>query len=298
MPRFPHAGGPAERCADLGSASVKSHVVPSGPLPPTSFRAFVGEELARRCARNEQYSLRAFAVDLCLDHSSLSQLLRGRRRWSERAIRETGARLGLAPERIEGFVARERSGADPLEGSASGDVVRSLTQDALAVMSSFVHEALLELTHLDDFRPDSRWIARVLDVSVDEVNVALQQLLRLGMLGMEGERWVDRTGDRTLVHTDLAHETLRRLTERVRRHALRAGGGERDYSSTLLSVDRRQLPEVLERLARFRRDLLAHLARGERRDEVYHLELSFLPVTRDCDDAADAAPTRSPDPEE
>lgn len=60
-----------------------------------SFREVLQEELIRRRARNPRYSLRAFARALALDHSSLSQLLRGRRRVTTRAIRRIGAILRL-----------------------------------------------------------------------------------------------------------------------------------------------------------------------------------------------------------
>ena len=55
-------------------------------------------------------------------------------------------------------------------------------------LQSLYHFAILELTRLSEFRADSRWIARVLDISVDEVNVALQRLIRLDLLDMAVDR--------------------------------------------------------------------------------------------------------------
>ncbi len=53
--------------------------------------------------------------------------------------------------------------------------------------------AILALTRTADFHADSRWIARTLGVSVDEVNVALQRLLRLGLLQLKTRcAWVAR----------------------------------------------------------------------------------------------------------
>ena len=71
--------------------------------PPASFRTFLQAELARRCARSNQYSLRAFARFLELDHSTLSQLLRGKRRLTDRTIRRCGVRLGLDEDSIAEF---------------------------------------------------------------------------------------------------------------------------------------------------------------------------------------------------
>jgi len=49
---------------------VKSTLTLTTPTPETSFRLYLQSELARRCARNSQYSLRAFALHLDLDHST------------------------------------------------------------------------------------------------------------------------------------------------------------------------------------------------------------------------------------
>lgn len=273
---------------------VKNTVVLPEPFPGRGFRARLQAELARRCADNPRYSLRAFARDLGIDHSSLSQLLRGKRRLTERLVRELGERLGLPAAELEGCVAGELRRLGAADGAeARLERVRDLTEDALAVVTSPEHHALLELLRLDSFRPDVRWIARVLGIEPDEVNVALQRLVRLGMLELRGERWVDLSGDVTTVLEGVAYEAVRRLSESVRRRAIEDGlagpPAEREYSATTLAVDRADVPEALERIARFRRELVELLARGRAKDAVYQLELAFLPL---------AAPERAapPDP--
>ncbi len=265
---------------------LKHTVVYPEPFSPQSFRRHLQAELARRCADNPQYSLRAFARDLDVDHSSLSQILRGRRRLSERALRGFGERLGIAPDRIEAFVAHDsrRAAGEGSDGEGELAFVRELTEDALAVVTSLEHYAILELLRLEDFRPDVSWIARVLGITTDEVQVALQRLLRLGMLEMRAaDRWVDLSGDVTTVLEGVAYEAIRRLSERVRSRALEAGlassRAEREYSATTIAVDRADVPLALEKLARFRRDLVELLARGAAKDAVYQLEISFLPLT-------------------
>jgi hypothetical protein len=65
------------------------------PTPATNFRLLLQAELGRRCAGNTHYSLRAFAKFLALDHATLSQLLRGKRRLTARTIVKLGTRLSL-----------------------------------------------------------------------------------------------------------------------------------------------------------------------------------------------------------
>ena len=100
----------------------------------------------RRCG-NPRYSLRAFARSLGIDHSTLSQIVRGRRRVTMRAIRALGRRLRMTPQQVAESCAIEN------------DI------------------AVLNVVARPSFRADSRWIATLTGIPVDDVNVSLQRLL-------------------------------------------------------------------------------------------------------------------------
>lgn len=263
---------------------MKTNLASAPPRPgeATSFRLRLQAELARRCAGNPRYSLRAFARRLGVDHSTLSQLLRGRRALTRPAIERLGARLGLDAAAIETYAARE-----PLWSALPGGrlaEMQQLTRDAASLVSEWHHYAMLELVRLKSFRPDSRWVARVLGLTVDEVNVALQRLVRLGLLEMRGERWVDRSGDTTASLVEFGERAVERLFAQVSALAAAAlrevPAGLREHSSTTLAVRSARVPEALERIARFRRELVAFLEEGgSERDDVYQIEIGFFPVT-------------------
>ena len=117
-------------------------------------RALLGAELRRRRERNPRYSLRAFARTLGTHHSTLSRILDGRRRLTPRAVRRLGPRLGLAPPEVAAACGAENA----------AEVLR-VVGDAR-------------------FRPDSRWIATMTGIPLDDVNVALHHLLRQRRLAM------------------------------------------------------------------------------------------------------------------
>ena len=121
-----------------------------------TFRQLLANELVARRARNRRYSLRAFARALRVDHSTLSQILRGRRVLTPAAVRELARALRLAPAEADRYC---------------------------------VETAILRFTRRASFRSDSREIARRTGTSTDDVNIALQRLLRTGALSMEGTRW-------------------------------------------------------------------------------------------------------------
>ena len=108
-----------------------------------------------------------------------------------RMIKTLGERLGFRTEEIDNYLAHEeQSGA----GVVSREI-RFLTMETVALLSDSSHRTILEMTSMEGFVPDTRWIARALDLSVDEVNMALSRLTRLGLLEMAApDRWIDRSG--------------------------------------------------------------------------------------------------------
>jgi transcriptional regulator with XRE-family HTH domain len=126
-----------------------------------TFQSLLQSEFDRRRAANSRYSLRSFARRLSLDHSTLSQILRGKRRVTPRNVRAIGRQLGLPADVIAEHCASENDAA--------------------------------VLTALDrpGFRADSRWLSTMIGLPIDEVNIALQRLLRRRMLEMNSrERWL------------------------------------------------------------------------------------------------------------
>jgi hypothetical protein len=78
-----------------------------------NLRALLTDEYAIRRGRNPRYSLRAFARSLRTHHTTLSQVLSGRRRLTARAIRRLGAALHLPEGLIDGGVWPAPAGERP-----------------------------------------------------------------------------------------------------------------------------------------------------------------------------------------
>ena len=164
---------------------------PSSALLHPDFRARLRDELARRRRVNRRYSVRAFGEFLGVDHSTLSQVLRGVRAGPVGCRRNWAARLKLSAEETELYAAAEC-------GNDFETLVKLVHHmqwmaEASALMTRSAHWRLLQLLRAPDWRPDMRWAARRLDIEVDELNEALSRLLRLGLLSIDGE-WRDLSG--------------------------------------------------------------------------------------------------------
>jgi uncharacterized protein (TIGR02147 family) len=251
-------------------------------LPHSTFRLYLQAELARRCSTNSQYSLRSFALQLQVDHSTLSQILRGKRLMSDRMIRKLGERLALDCPTIDAFIMREKLDAPPTR-SSQGEI-KQLAHDTVSLISNIYHYSILELIRLPEFKPDSRWIARVLNLRVDEVNLALARLLRLGLLEMvEAEKWVDTSGSTTTSAEDFANAAIQHLAQQVRNlssMAVRQGADAlRERHATTLAIKRERLEAARAVIAKMEQELIECLATEDERGEVYQLEVKLYPAT-------------------
>ena len=124
------------------------------------FRSLLASEFDRRRSANRCYSLRSYARDLSIDHSTLSQILRGKRRVTGRTVRALGRQLRLPAPTVFELCALENE------------------------------SAVLAAVDLPGFQANSRWLATMLGLPLDDVNVTLQRLLRKRMLAMTARtRW-------------------------------------------------------------------------------------------------------------
>jgi uncharacterized protein (TIGR02147 family) len=249
-------------------------------LESADLRFALRDVLAKRCAKNPRYSLRAFAKSLGTDHSTLSQVLRGRRVLGVRTIERYAARLGFSDEQCQAFVVAERGRRrDPDDAQQH---IRRLGRDVTILLSDRRHFAILELTRLESFQADSRWLARVLGCSVDDVNIAVQRLIRFGLLDMtNASRWTTRAPSLPLSFSDFVDAIASQLA------GLSAGNEPahawdlrpRDRSTTTLAVDARRVNAAIEIMERCRNEVTKMLSAGNQKDDVYRLEISLTPVT-------------------
>lgn len=166
-----------------------------GPCDMTgvTFRERLMQEFAARRAVNARYSIRAFAGFLNVDHATLSQILRGTRQVPLERLGPWARKLKLSLEETAVYAAVARIADE--RARASSETLRQWAAEVMALLGHAVHRDLLRLTRTEGFSSDSRSAARALGASIDEVNIALSRMLRLGLIevGANGE-WKDKTG--------------------------------------------------------------------------------------------------------
>ncbi|HUP57660.1 MAG TPA: DUF4423 domain-containing protein [Bdellovibrionota bacterium] len=250
-------------------------------------------ELARRCASNARYSLRAYARSLGVDAGTLSRLIAGKQLPTEKMARRLLARLDLAPQERARFLstigaqhgARNERKAKTVMGRFSQEIrPTELSLEVYRAIADWHHIAILELTFVEGFKSDPRWIARVLDISVTEAKLAVDRLIGLGLLSEQGGR-LAKTSE-TLTSADKgittpAHRKHQRQLLEKAIHSLENDPIElRNVTNTAMAVDPALLPEAKRRIQEFQLSLCEFL-QGGRRTAVYNLEVCLYPLSKE-----------------
>ncbi len=257
-----------------------------------NFRIWLQSEFSGRCKKNGRYSLRAFGKFLAVDPSSLSQIMAGKRPVSGRAVDALATKLGAKP------VDRRNFGLDRSEGAERIAAIDApltdyyqLGVDTFAAVSDWQHYAILELTFVDGFNSDPKWIAKKLSITVDEAKSSIERLLRLGLLLKRREkknasllikaiRFHTNAG-KVLTDTSAAHRELQRQLIAKSLLAIdQTPAEDKDITSITMAIDVANLDRARKLIQKFRRDLCDLLEDGNQ-TRIYNLAIQLVPISED-----------------
>ena len=168
------------------------------------YREILRNELSRRARQNPRYSQGAFARDLNLRPSRLSEILSGKQGISLKIAEQIAETLRFNHEESSYFgdlvvsvhgrskISRE-SARLRLIKYRKPDNDPFAADDTFKVISEWYHLAIVSLTKLDKFQNSIEWIASVLGIEEAEAEEAVSRLVRLGVLEEK---------DQTLVATE------------------------------------------------------------------------------------------------
>lgn len=230
------------------------------------FRLKLQEEFSRRLRVNEKYSIRSFAAYLEIDSSTLSRILSGKKQVSEIKMKALMEKAGIKWRSKEN---RE-------------DDFSMIELDTFTMISDWYHYAILDLTSLETFKPDSQWIARKLGIEPYQAKSALERLKRLGMLRVVNGKLIKSESFYSNYTEGMTSAPLKEYQRQVIKKALQAVDNcpqeRKDITSITIAADSRKLHLAKEMIKDFRRELCNFLEDGEK-DSVFHLTVQLYPVT-------------------
>ncbi len=254
------------------------------------YRQVLTTELEQRFSRNSRYSLRSFARDLAISPARLSDVMRGRYGLSGAAVFQIAKKLGWSNHEsqhfcdlVEGEHARsaqkKREARERLRLRTSHVHHQMLSLDSFKVISDWYHYAILELLEVEDFQPNPAWIGARLGVSRHSCKMAIERLLRLGLM-----KTVDGTfkpsEEFTTTSHDVPSESIKKFHRQILEKALLAIDfqdiDERDYSSLIVAIDPSHIAEAKESIKTFRRTFNKEFGSMKKKKAVYCLGVQFF----------------------
>lgn len=235
------------------------------------------QDYDRKNERNPNYSRRSYARWLGLSHTSLTLFLNGKRGLSLDARKKILSRLTISPEKSAEILIQARAGATAF---------KQVDFDKLPVISDWFYFAVLSLMETKTFKEDPIWVAKRLNISVENARVSLERLETLGLAVRTKKGRLQASGASLTTPDQVANLVMRRshyqafelAKASLDRHAVE----KRDFSAMTMAIDPDRIPEAKRKIKNFRRKLCQYLESGQKK-EVYRLGIQLFPLSEDCD---------------
>ncbi len=252
---------------------------------------FLNSEFTKRKHKNESYSLRAYARDLSLSASRLSDVLKGEQGISEKTADVIAAKLKLKTREKNYFkdlILAESARNEKVREAALQrlEVARKLSrstplkEDQFHVIADWYHSAIYELTQVTDFKADPKWIAQRLGIDEEEATMALTRLQSLGLIKKAGGKFVTQA-DAYEAIIDQPSAAIRKFQRQVISMSidslLQDPGDEREILSMLFAIPKSALPEFRQEMRNFMHKIWQKVEDTER-DELYSFSMQLCPV--------------------
>lgn len=259
-----------------------------------SVSEFLRRVYLRRLDKNSNYSIRAFARDLNMSPSSISEGWSSDRGMSGKSLEKISQRLklnrkarghlldlSLATQHKNVGVRRE---ADlRLKERNKESEVKKLDLEKFKVISEWFHAAIMELAVLPDFQSNTQWIATRLNITEAQASMAMERLLMLEMMEVKNGRWVPSGKEMMSTSSPTPSSAIRQYHRQMIEKSLKSlfedAPEVRDLNSMIMAVPAEKIGEFRDQFRVFFHQFWEKMEPTEK-NEVYALNMQFIPLTK------------------
>ncbi|WP_413580904.1 TIGR02147 family protein [Bdellovibrio sp. HCB288] len=259
----------------------------------STYRSILIEELRKRQRKNPSYSLRAFARDIGVSVSRLSEVLNSKAGLSDSRAALIAEKLQLKGKERAYFIdlvqaehARskiaKKSAAERLKSHRMGS--QKIADEDFHLIADWQNLAVLELIDLPEMNHNHAEIANRLKITVGEAEATIDRLMQVGLLKEENGKWKPSDPDSTTssdVPSTAIQNFHRQMLGRAQRSLQVDPVESRDLSSVVFGVDADQLAYAKERIREFRRMLSQELAAMPGKNKVYSMSIQLFELKGD-----------------
>lgn len=233
---------------------------------------------AERTRKNPQYSLRSFARSLDIDSSTLSALLRQKRKLTVRTAKHLIEKLGIDdPEEVRNLLLGCFSDASTAQAAPCHELDLAMTE----MMSTWEHFAILAVLDLTNFKATSKNISARLNLPFGLVVDCVQRLKILGIVNEDSNGSLVKSEKNLATPSNIPSQKIRQGHRQFIEKSIFALESApvdcRDISGTTLAINPKNLKEAKQRIQKFRREIAEFLEVGNR-ESVYRLNIQLFPL--------------------
>ena len=244
---------------------------------------FLKTEFEKRKTKNPNFSVRSFARWLELSPAQVSQVMSGKRPLTLKALDKINRKLDISPFEKQTLVDSLVSASAKITSEfVSEEKVsfRTLSEDQFKLMADWYHVAILSLTRLPGAKGDPRWIARKLNISVEEANQALQRLQRLNIVSVSPK--FQQIGDPLKVISEIPSAAIRRYHKQNLALASEKvdtiDNSMKNFESMSIAINTKDIPQLKNHIDRFLNQI-QKFSDKSKPNHIYHFNLQLFPVT-------------------
>jgi uncharacterized protein (TIGR02147 family) len=256
-----------------------------------NYRDFIVKELKRRQALNPAYSLRAFARDLNVTISRISEVLTGKTGLSvERALHiaqvfeweedQTSLFIDLVESEhnrspLGRKLAKERLALRTTQA-------RILPQEEFSLISEWYYVPMIELLQTKPGNYSPAFLGQRLGLDERTATEAIMKLQQLKLIEWKEDALVATNKVRT-TPKGIRSEATRKFHKQILKKAEAAIDTQplekRSITSAVMAVDQAQLQKIQERIREFRNELMKEIESAPAKNAVYCMSLNFFEMT-------------------
>lgn len=230
-------------------------------------------ELEKRRKRNPAYSLRAFARDLGISKTSLSDVINARRSFSPQNINILVESLGLEGAQVDAL----RS--DFLSSTGARDIIEG---DELSLIEDWQYLAILNLANIKEAKCAPEWISERLGISLDLAKASLDKLFEHDLIENRNGTLIRKSKPLTTTSdipsssiVEHHHQSINKSLEALEEVEVEF----RDFTAVTYAFDLNKLKEAKKCILDFHRKL-GKLVETSEASEVYRLNVHLFPLTK------------------
>lgn len=259
---------------------------------------FLRDVWSKKRAFNKNFTLGAWAKQLGISScGTFHQIVNGNRPIPKKYVAAISESLSLDAKEslyLETLVDYKKSKsikmkehyAQRLKSLAPGKKLSVFEIESFHFLKNPLNGAIVEMTALEGFRADAIWIKERLriNVSIAEIKEALERLLDLNLLHVDGNGNLKRTHKIFYSKQDIQNQALREYHKNIMKLASeeieKQDVKEREFGACVFGIKKTSLPAIKDDIRDFIKELMAKYETAEEEaEEIYQFATQFFGMT-------------------